>query len=47
MCPNCLTQIAMVFGGAGSAIALAATALRFRAVRAPDYAQSNTEENRS
>jgi hypothetical protein len=47
MCPNCLNTIAMALGGAGSAIVLAAAGLRFRAARAPDYAQSNTEETAS
>jgi hypothetical protein len=43
MCPNCLTQIAMAFGGAGSAIVLAAAGLRLRSVRAPEMIQSNQE----
>ena len=55
MCPNCLTNIAMALGGAGSAIApslllgasLAAAGLRFRTVRAPELTQSNTEETPS
>ena len=47
MCPNCLTNIAMALGGAGSAIALAAAGLRFRAVRAPELTQTNTEETPS
>lgn len=43
MCPNCLTNIAMTLGGAGSALVLAAAGLRFR-TRTPKLAQSNTEE---
>jgi hypothetical protein len=42
MCPNCLTNIAMALGGAGSAVLLAAAGLRFRTVRAPTKVQSNT-----
>jgi hypothetical protein len=44
MCPNCLTNIAMALGGAGSAVVLAATGLRFRTARVNEPAQSNTEE---
>lgn len=47
MCPNCLANIAMALGGAGSAIVLAAAGLRFRTVRAPELTQSNTEETPS
>jgi len=47
MCPNCLTQIAMALGGAGSAVLLAAAGLRLRTVRAPETNQSNTEETAS
>ena len=55
MCPNCFTGIAMgplallgaSLGGAGSAVILAAARLRFRAARAPELAQSNTEETAS
>jgi hypothetical protein len=47
MCPNCFNTIAMALGGAGSAIVIAAAGLRLRSVRAPDYAQSNTEETGS
>ena len=47
MCPNCLTNIAMALGGAGSAVFLAAAGLRFRTFRAPELTQSNTEETLS
>ncbi|HET9465097.1 MAG TPA: hypothetical protein VFO71_06190, partial [Gemmatimonadales bacterium] len=47
MCPNCLTNIAMALGGAGSAVFLAAAGLRFRTVRAPELTQPNTEETPS
>ena len=47
MCPNCFNTIAMALGGAGSAVLLGVAGLSFRTVRAPDYAQSNTEETRS
>ncbi len=47
MCPNCLTNIAMAIGGAGSAVILAAAGLRCRTVRASETAQSNTEETTS
>jgi hypothetical protein len=47
MCPNCVNAMVISLGGAGSALLVAATALRFRTVRAPDYAQSNTEETGS
>jgi hypothetical protein len=47
MCPNCLTNIAMALGGAGSAIILAAAGLRFRTGRAPEPTQPNTEETAS
>jgi hypothetical protein len=47
MCPNCFTSIAMALGGAGSAIVLAAAGLRFRTARAPELAQSNSEETAS
>ena len=43
MCPNCLTQIAIALGGAGSALALSAAGLRFRTVRAPETTLSNEE----
>jgi hypothetical protein len=44
MCPNCLTNIAMAIGGAGSAVVLMAAGLRYRTVRASQTPQSNTEE---
>ena len=44
MCPNCLTTIAMALGGAGSAVVLATAGLRFRATRAPELTQPDTEE---
>ena len=44
MCPNCLNNIAMALGSAGSAVLLAAAGLRFRPLRAPRFAQPNTEE---
>lgn len=47
MCPNCLTSIAMALGGAGSAVVLAATGLRYRTARAPELTRSNTEETPS
>jgi hypothetical protein len=47
MCPNCLTNIAMALGGAGSAVLLAAAGLRFRTVRASEMAQPNPEETPS
>ena len=47
MCPNCLTSIAMVMGGAGSAALAVAAGLRFRAARAPEFTQSDTEETAS
>ena len=47
MCPNCLTNIAMALGGAGSAVLLGAAGLRFRTARAPELTQSNTEETAS
>jgi hypothetical protein len=47
MCPNCLTNIAMALGGAGSAIALAAAGLRFRTVLTHGIALANTEETAS
>jgi hypothetical protein len=47
MCPNCLSTIAMALGGAGSAILLTATGLRFRTVRTPTLSQANTEETAS
>jgi hypothetical protein len=53
MCPNCLSNIAMALGGAGSAVLLslcsrqALAAIRFRSVRAPEMEQSNTEETAS
>ncbi len=47
MCPNCFNSIAMVLGGAGSAVILAAAGLRFRTARAPELTQSNTEETAS
>ena len=43
MCPNCLTQIAMAVGGAGSAVLLGIAGLRFRTVRAPETTLSNEE----
>jgi hypothetical protein len=30
MCPNCLSNLTMVLGGAGSALLLAVAGLRFR-----------------
>ncbi len=47
MCPNCLTSIAMTLGGAGSAVLLAATGLRFRTAWANEPARPNTEETAS
>ena len=47
MCPNCLTSIAMVLGGAGSAALAVAAGLRFRVARAPELTQSDTEETAS
>ena len=47
MCPNCLTSIAMVIGGAGSAVLVAAAGLRYRTARTPGLTQSNTEETES
>ena len=55
MCPNCLTSVAMVpslllgacVGGAGSAALAVAAGLRFRAARAPEFTQSDTEETAS
>ena len=44
MCPNCLSNLTIVLGGAGSAVLLAAAGLRFRTARAPEPAQSNIEE---
>jgi hypothetical protein len=44
MCPNCLTNLAMALGGAGSAVFLATAGLRLRTVRAPETTQSNPEE---
>jgi hypothetical protein len=47
MCPNCLTNIAMALGGAGSAVLIAAAGLRFQTVRAAELTQSNPEETAS
>lgn len=47
MCPNCLTNIAMALGGAGSAVLVAATSLRFRTSRAHITAKTDTEETAS
>jgi hypothetical protein len=47
MCPNCLSTIAMAVGGAGSAVLLAATGLRFRTVPTPTLSQANLEETAS
>ena len=47
MCPNCLTSIAMVIGGAGSAVMVAAAGLRYRTAQAPRLTPSNTEETAS
>jgi hypothetical protein len=47
MCPNCLSNLTMVLGGAGSAVLLAAARLRFRTSRAPRLTESNTEETES
>jgi hypothetical protein len=44
MCPNCLTNLAMALGGAGSAVLLVAAGLRLRTTRAPETCQSNPEE---
>ena len=54
MCPNCLTNIAMALGGAGSAVllslcsrqALAAAGIRFQTGRATEPIHSITEETR-
>jgi hypothetical protein len=46
MCPNCLSNLTMVLGGAGSAVIMAA-GLRFRTARAPRLTESNTEETAS
>jgi hypothetical protein len=47
MCPNCLSNLTMVLGGAGSALLLASAGLRFRTARAPEIVGSNTEETAS
>ena len=44
MCPNCMMNLSMVLGGAGSAVLVAAAGLRFRTARAPKLTQPNTEE---
>jgi hypothetical protein len=47
MCPNCLSNIAIALGGAGSAILLAVAGVRSRIVPAPEPFQSNPEETAS
>ena len=44
MCPNCIINLTMTLGGAGSAVLLAAAGFRLSIARATATSQSATEE---